>query len=163
MVSKASPAGPPWRGHALDALALGPGLRLSQPQAPFLSTNRAWQTPSAAGTHRQVFRTDRFFELGNWKGLQCPFAVQSPRDAGVFLCVSSSVLGRRGSGLRGLRRRVGKFHTQPCHLASLCVFGSSGDLWGPRSTLPSRKYCRGWGHLQMGHKQGAWGALRDRL
>ena len=35
--------------------ALGPGLQPSQPQAPFLSTDRAWRTRSVVGAHRQVF------------------------------------------------------------------------------------------------------------
>ena len=72
--------------------------------------------------------TDRFFELGIWKGPQHWLHFRACETLGKP-CVSSSFLGRPGSGLSRLGWWVGKFHTQARHLAGLWLFGSSGDLW----------------------------------
>lgn len=62
---------PPRRGHARGP-AVQPGPPLSQPRAPFLSTDRAWRTRSVARAHGQVF------QVRDLEGTPALVAVQSP-------------------------------------------------------------------------------------
>lgn len=99
-----------------------PGPQLSQPRAPFLSTDRAWRTRSVARAHGQVF------QVRDLEGKPALVAVQSP--ARRRRALSELILhGATGLGLSRVGRRVGKFHTRARLLAGLRALGSAGDLW----------------------------------